>query len=285
MDIVDAQIHIGPGGIAEAVAGMDGIGISAALIDEYWLRNFANEPHNVLPGGTQRPIAPTAELAAQMHPTRFSYLLRIDRQDPDHAFIIRQMRDSPYGRALRIDPGLTPATRALFGDGGYDHITAAASENGLPLFIFCPDSPQAFARLARKFPDLRIGIDHCGLYSNSMRASFGELPERDEAGQLALFDEVLALAEYPNVALKWGHASAMFDIPAWPGGGLQPLLRRAISAFGAERVMWASDFSVNQRGESWADLLFSVKANFDISEQERAAVLGGSLRSWLNWPV
>ena len=80
MDIVDAQIHIGPGGIDRALAAMDAIGVRAAVIDEYWLRNFNNEPHHVLPGGGYRPVGPTAELAAQLHPDRFSYLLRIHRQ-------------------------------------------------------------------------------------------------------------------------------------------------------------------------------------------------------------
>jgi predicted TIM-barrel fold metal-dependent hydrolase len=124
------------------------------------------------------------------------------------------------------------------------------------------------------------------VFSNSMRASIGGgLPARDEAQQLALFDEVLALADYPNVALKWGHSSGMFDKPVWPGEGLWPILRRAISRFGAERIMWASDFSVNQRGESWAELLFGVKGDPDLSQDEREWILGRSVRSWLDWPA
>lgn len=284
-DIVDAQIHMGPGGIAEVLAGMDALGIGAALVDEYWLRSFANEPHHALPGGVQRPVAPTAELACQLHPERFAYLLRIARRDPDHAAVIRAVRDSAHGRALRVDPGLSPAEMAEWQGGGYDHIMAAAAENGLPLFAFAPDNPAAFARAARRFPDLRLVVDHCGLYSNSMRGSFARQPLRDAAGQMALFDEVLALAELPNVALKWGHASAMFDQPAWPGDGLRPILRRAIDAFGAQRVMWASDYSVNQRGESWADLLYGVKADPGLSPQESAMVLGGAVRLLLDWPA
>ena len=286
MDIVDAQIHMGPGRIEETLAAMDALGIRAVLIDEYWLRNFNHEPHHALPDGAFRPVAPTAELAAQSYPDRFSYLLRIHRKDPEYASVIRQVRDAPGGRALRIEPGMSRATANAFAEGEFDHICAAAVDCGLPLFIFAPDQPEAFVRLARAFPQLRIIVDHCGVFGNSMRASVGGgLPARDEAQQLALFDEVLALAEFPNGALKWGQSSGMFDKPVWPGEGLWPILRRAISGFGAERIMWASDFSVNQRGESWAELLFGVKGDPDLSQDEREWILGRSVRSWLDWPA
>jgi hypothetical protein len=106
MDIVDAQIHMGPGGIDETLAAMDALGVRGVLVDEYWLTDFTNKPHHLLPGGAQRPVGPTAELAAQIHAERFSWLLRISRLDPDHESVIRHVRNAPGGRALRIDPGL-----------------------------------------------------------------------------------------------------------------------------------------------------------------------------------
>ena len=265
---------------------MDAIGIRAALIDEYWMRSPPNQPHHPLPGGGYRPVCPTAEMAAQLHPTRFAWLLRIHRLDPEHAAIIRQVRDAPSGKALRIDPGMSQAEMDQWEGGGYDHIFAAAADCGVPIFVFAPDRPAAFSRAAAAFPGLRITIDHCGIFSNGMRATIGGgLAPRDDAAQLALFDEVLALARFPNVALKWGHASGMFEKPAWPGEQLWPILRRAVDAFGPERVLWESDYSTNQRGESWAELLFGVRACPLLSEDERALVLGGAARRWLGWPA
>ena len=282
--IFDAQIHMGPGGIAEVLAAMDALGIAGALIDEYWLRSFANEPHHPLANGAYRPLNPTAEMAAQLHPDRFAWLLRVHRRDPEYAAVIRMVRDAPAGLALRIDPGMSQAEMDAWEAGDYDHVLAAAADAGLPLFVFAPDRPQGFARAARAFPALKLIVDHCGIFSNAMRASIGGgLPRRDDAGQLALFGEICRLADFPNVALKWGHASGMFDQPAWPGETLWPILRGALDAFGAERVMWASDYSVNQRGESWAELLFGVRACPLLSEAERALVLGGALRGWLRW--
>ena len=59
----------------------------------------------------------------------------------------------------------------------------------------------------------------------------------------------------------------------------------ALDAFGAERMMWASDVSANLTGESWAELLFWLIDNPDISHGEREKLLGGTARRILNWPA
>lgn len=286
MQIVDAQIHMGPGGIAERLAAMDALGIASVLVDELW-HGAAHRysPCHPLPGGGYRPIAPTAELAAQQWPERFSYVLRVQRDDPEFAQVIRQARHAPNLRALRLNPGSLPENRAAFSEGGYDAICAAACDNGLPIFIFAPDEPDALARCARAFPDLRLIVDHCGVYSNAMRGSAlgGGSAALDEGQHMAMFERVLELARFPNVAFKWSHFSGMFDLPAWPGEALRPILRKTLDAFGRERVMWASDFSVNQRGEAWAELLYSVRANADLSAEEIEWLLGRAVRGWLGW--
>jgi hypothetical protein len=37
MDIVDSQVHIGPGSAAEKAAATDSLGIKSALIHDYWM--------------------------------------------------------------------------------------------------------------------------------------------------------------------------------------------------------------------------------------------------------
>jgi L-fuconolactonase len=89
----------------------------------------------------------------------------------------------------------------------------------------------------------------------------------------------------PNIALKWAHAPGVFETPGYPGSELWPILRKALDRFGASRIMWASDVSANQTGESWAMLLFGMLGNPDLSPAERAALLGGTARAWLDWPA
>jgi L-fuconolactonase len=286
MDIVDAQVHIGPGRIDEAIAAMDALGIRSVLIDEYWFGRKPGDPGYPVGAHAFRPVQPTAELASMIHPDRFAYLMRIDRNDPDMAAIIRIARDTPHALALRIIPGMLPSESAAFAGGDYDALCAAACDAGLPLFVFVPDRAGDIARYARKFPSLAFVIDHCGLLSNNMRqivspGSANSTPEQ----QLAAFDDVVALAELPNVSLKWAHAPAMFETPGYPGEGLMPILRKALDAFGKDRLMWASDASANQSGETWAMLLFGMIGNTDLTEAERAAILGGTARTLLNWPA
>jgi L-fuconolactonase len=286
MQVVDAQVHIGPGRIEEALAAMDALGIRAVLIDEYWLGRTTGDPGYRVPDGAFRPVQPTAQLAAMMYPDRFSYLVRLDRNDRDVVAIIRMARDAPHARALRITPSIWPAEAEAFAAGDYDPICAAACDCGLPLFMFVPDRVRDVVQYARKFSSLRIIIDHCGLVSNSMRQAIGggASPVSRDA-QIDAFEQVLALADFPNVALKWAHAPAMFETPGYPGEGLWPILRKALDRFGEERIMWASDASANQSGESWAMLLFGMMGNPDLSPAEREALLGGTVRAWLNWPA
>jgi predicted TIM-barrel fold metal-dependent hydrolase len=89
----------------------------------------------------------------------------------------------------------------------------------------------------------------------------------------------------PQIALKWGHAPVMFDAAGYPNLGARPFLRKALDAFGAERVMWASDISANQTGESWAELIFSIVENPQMSAEEKEWVMGKTARKWLDWPT
>lgn len=67
--------------------------------------------------------------------------------------------------------------------------------------------------------------------------------------------------------------------------GARPFLCKTLDAFGTERIMWASDVTVNPTGETWAELLFAIKDNPGLSAEEREYVLGRSARNWLNWEV
>lgn len=284
LEIIDTQAHIGSGQIEQTLSAMDALGIRGLVIDEYWLENYFDfDPHETLEGGVIRPICPTAEEASAKYPDRFAWVLRINRLDPEYQKQINKVRDSKGGKAIRLIPGMDPREIRAFAAGEYDALLGAVSDSGLPLFLHLPDQPELIAERARKFPELRIIVDHCGLFSNAMRAMNPKTKLLSDEEQLVLYDRILRLAELPNVGLKWAHYATMFHSPAWPGTGLQPILRKTIDAFGVERIMWASDFSVNQSGDTWGALLYSVLGNTDLSEEERAAILGGTAQKYLNW--
>ncbi|MDH3641353.1 MAG: hypothetical protein OES38_04615, partial [Gammaproteobacteria bacterium] len=118
MDIVDSQIHFGPGGIDEVVALMDTLGIQACLVDEFWgLETWG--PGYTLPNGTFRPTRPTVELAAALHPDRFGYVARVERTDPEVLSLIRIAADDPNARAIRMIPAVTATETDAFAGGDY----------------------------------------------------------------------------------------------------------------------------------------------------------------------
>lgn len=295
MDIVDSQVHLGPGGAAEMVAALDALGIAAALIDEYWM-GTPGEPFYRLANGAVRTTSPTAELAAWSYPGRFSYLVRVDPRDPELAAVIRLARDAAHVRALRVSPGMTRAELGDFANGVYDEMFRLAADNGLPVFVHLSGQSQLIARVVRKYPDSRIVICHCGMPPGKalapIIAQMEGLPDSaahwravSEEPHGQAFARTLQMAEFPQVALKWAHAPVGFDAAGYPNLAARPYMRAAVDAFGADRVMWASDISANQTGESWAELLFAVADNPELSTEERAWVLGGTARRWLAWPA
>lgn len=294
MDIVDSQIHMGPGGIAETLAAMDALGIASVLVDEWWM-GTPGHPHYRVDDGAIRTTSPTAELAAWTHPGRFAYLVRPDPRDPELKAVIRMVRDAEHARALRLSPGMTRAEMADFASGVYDPVFALACDNGLPVFLTISGHVDQVHRIVEAFPESRLIVCHCGMPPGGrlwpIIAQMEGLPDSEaywrkvaEEPLDRAFAKVLRLADRPQVALKWAHAGVMFDAAGYPNRAARPYLRQAIDAFGADRVMWASDVTASQTGESWAELIFAIRENPDLSGEEREWVLGRTARRWLDWP-
>jgi L-fuconolactonase len=277
MDIVDSQIHFGPGGIEAVLAQMDALGIHACLVDEFWgLETWG--PGYTLPNGTFRPTRPTVELAAALYPERFAYVARVERSDPEVLSLIRVAGDDPNARAARLIPAVTATETSAFADGGYDEIFAAANDVGLPVFLFIAGHVELMPRYLKKFRDVTFIVDHCGM---PMEAGIG-MPDADRAD--AGSDHPGPDVPYFDEVLKWSHAQGMFGELEYPSPGLIPHLRRAIDVFGVDRIMWASDYGGNQTGETWSQLLHYLLDAGDLTQDEKVWLFGRTVRTALNWP-
>lgn len=288
VDVVDSQLHIKSGMIDATLEAMDAIGVTSVLLDEFWGVGGGEHPTHFEPGyrlsnGAWRAAWPTAELASILHPDRFSYLVRIDPRDPELESVMRFVGSSSHARAFRLQPVWTLDDVAEFANNGHARIFEIAAEIGLPVFLFIPGYVELLEPYARRFPDLTFVIDHCGMgFAN---IPMGRAPAEVRAAQHhAYFDTVLRLAQLPNVFLKWGHAQDCFGAATYPYEQLRPILRRAIKAFGADRLMWASDKSV-MVGHTWSNLLHCVMDDPELSHDERQWILGNTARQILNWPA
>ena len=283
-DIVDAQVHVGRGGIGPALETMDRLGIASTLIYEFWGTFAGGDPRHTMPGfklpnGAWRAVNAVASEASLAYPERFASVVKVDRTDPQLRVVLEGIASTPHIKGIRVLPAWSVADIASFAAGGCDEIFGIAQDLGIPVFLFIPGQAALLRPYLARFPRLTVIVDHCGM-------PFANIPFDGPKGTPqpgpAYFDEVLKLAEFPNAALKWSHAIALFG-PQYPTHeSLRPVLRKAIAAFGAERIVWASDNTV-MPGHSWGSLLNAVLDDPGLSPDEKNWILGGSARKLLHW--
>lgn len=288
MDIVDAQLHMGRGKIGATLEAMDALGISAVVIDEFWGTgpgtHFSHiDPGHRLPNGAWRATWPTALEAVHCHPDRFAFLARIDPKDPQLESVMRVAGSTPNCCAFRIQPVWTLEEAQGFAQGSYEPLLEIAQDIGLPVCVFIPGNVELLEPYLKKFPRLNFIIDHCGLGFVGLPPVRPE-PDASFCVTPAYFARVLSLAAYPNVALKWSHAQDRFGVQTYPYEGLRPYLRQAIAAFGADRLIWASDKTVIP-AYSWSNLLNYLRDDPELSQDEKGWILSRTARRIFKLPT
>ena len=280
LDIVDTQAHLFlTMDDDSAVQVMDALGIASVLIDEAWDFGDHEVPHSAnpaypLPTGQYRPISPGGQKASMRRPDRFSYLLRINPEDPDMESWMRQVAATPGFRAFRhVSMGLAEEEAGARGDRMA--FFKAAEKIGLPVFIGTPGRVADFEQYIKACPALPVVFDHCGIVKSEDH-----------------FQDLLRLAHYETVHVKWSHGPLVFDAKTYPYPEVRPWLLRALEAYGRERIMWASDFSAvpfvrmalgTGPLSTWSETLYHMRDNPDLSESDKQWVLGRTARALLKW--
>lgn len=301
-EVVDAQVHLNSLPLDTALTVMDAVGVDAVVIDEFTGFDPAGrvEPGFELDGGAWRYTAQYSEEAVAAHPERFAFVTRLDPADPELDDRMARLHDRPGCRALRLIPYVPVHPLELYKDPGnigvsrraaaafaaevrgerYRGYFSLAARHGIPVFLQVngTEIPGDFSlarELAERHPGLRLVVDHTGLELPG--AWNAPRPER-----FAQVPELLALAELPNIALKWGHGPLLSEEP-YPFRDVQAVLHRVVEAFGVERVMWASDWTVDILHNSWAESLGTILDDAGFSTDERSWLLGRTVRSVLDW--
>lgn len=150
-----------------------------------------------------------------------------------------------------------------------DVFTELARHQVVAQVVATGDDLPALLDVARRHPDVPVLVDHCAMPDLSGGDSF--------PNAATLF----ALAASPNVHVKL--SSHVFSIAERAGSSATAIAQRLVREFGAERVMWASDYSV--LGLVYADCVDQAEqACAPLAAADRDLVLGGSaLRMW--WPA
>ncbi len=190
-------------------------------------------------------------------PGRFTVVGRIDTNRDDTDVVLDQwVSEGMVGVRFR------PTTRSP----GPDPLTIWRKIVELGLVVSCIGSEEEFAsadfrNLVEQLPDLNIIVEHFG------RA------DRDEEPPFTLFQEVLALAKYPNVYIKLGglgeicHRPIAYDKPM-QFGKIPPFVSMIYDAFGPRRMMWGSDYPPVSYREGYANALRFIMERMAFCSQE-----------------
>ena len=109
-----------------------------------------------------------------------------------------------------------------------------------------------------RFGDVPVSLDHCG-FCDVTRP-----------------DRLLELARFENLHLKV--TTNVIDAAAAAAGTARPLVRRLAGAFGAERLMWGSDFC-QTHDRPYARLVEDgIEAFGALRDRQQEACLGGTAR-------
>jgi len=304
MEIIDAQVHLNmllPNwrtvdldvAVAAGVAVMDAVGIDRVLIAESWGFDAHMRPANadVLPNGAVRMRFPFSERAAALSPERFVSLRRVDHRDPELERLVAGVRSEPGALCLRVVPIVDTGEVDAFERGEFEPLFDSAQRHGVPIFASLPGRGHMLVRYLRAFPKLQVVLDHTGVGVEPPRIgtvapTLARSVVPTLAGRIAQLDQVIELAQYPNLALKWCHAPARLSAEPYPHPDVLPHLRRVIDAYGVERVVWASDFtqSFHTFGHPWAEQLHYLLDSDQLSQAEKEWLFGRSVRQVLRWP-
>lgn len=195
------------------------------------------------------------------HPGVFSGVAIVDHHADDVEEKIENLASKGV-RGLRIHPGQNEAKEWL-GDEGMNRLWEAARASGVAVCpLINPADIVHVDALCEKYPRTRVVVDHFARIGVSGRI---------EAAQLR---ELCELARFPNTYVK---TSAFYALGAKqePYEDLLPMIRRVTEAFGAERLMWASDCPFQVQGDhSYEESIALIRDRADfLSDKEKDFLL------------
>jgi L-fuconolactonase len=275
MTVIDAQVHAyeqdnpsrpwagslpGPPAVTgdQLVSAMVEVGVDQALLVSPWTLYGSDASYAVEVHGA--------------HPDRFGLIAPIDPYQDGAAEAVTVWGDTPGAVGIRLMAGLAVGFRA-------DHrrvraTVDAALAQTLPVCVFCPQRLTIIDELAQLYPNVQFVLDHLGLTQ--------PLKPPPPENAFAELDGVLALAKYPNIAVKVTGVCTLSHRP-FPFEDLWDPLSRVFDAFGIERCMWGTDWTRALALVDYADSVAAFRDHLPLSQDERDTLMGGTVERIFDW--
>ena len=241
----------------DMVAAMDAVGVDGALL--------------ISPFSLYRYDASYALEVYAKHPGRFGLIKPFDPQSEAVADEIAEWAETPGVVGARL---MLTAQSFEADDPGLNRILAAGAQAGIPVNVACSGKLPLLRDLARRHPETQVVIDHVGL-SQPFEPPAPPEPFADLAN-------VISLAAYDNVAIKISGACTLSHQP-FPYPDIWEPLDMVFDAFGFERCMWGTDWTRTVNLLTYEQGVEAFRVTDQLSDSERAALMGGTLAKIYNW--
>jgi predicted TIM-barrel fold metal-dependent hydrolase len=209
--------------------------------------------------------------AVRTHPGRLAILGNFPLDKPESRALVPEWKKQPGMLGLRFSFS-QPHEQTWLTDGTMDWLWPAAEQAGVPIALQPRGQFATLGQVAEQYPRLELIIDHLGQDRRALgkgTAGFANLPE------------LLALARYPNVAIKATGAPS-YSAEAYPYRDIHPYLRRMYEAFGAERMFWGTD--ITRMPCSWRQCMTMFTEELPwLFDPDKELTMGRALRDWLEW--
>jgi predicted TIM-barrel fold metal-dependent hydrolase len=267
MLIVDSQVHIWESGTPVHIHRQVPHYTSEELLrdmDEAGVTGVVLHPPSWDPRANEIAIE-----AARRHPDRLCVLGFFDVSKPENRKLIDTWREQPGMHGLRF-AFLKPGEESWLVDGTIDWLWPAAERAGLPVALLVPNRCKVVGEIAAKHPRLKLMVDHMARPRGSV----------DDSGW-ADIGELLALAKYPNVAVKASGAPA-YSTEAYPYRNIHKYLKQIFDAFGARRMFWGTD--ITRMPIPWRQCitLFTEELPW-LKGEDLELVMGRAICDWIGW--
>jgi L-fuconolactonase len=243
----------------DMVGAMEAVGVDGALL--------------VSPFSMYRYDASYALEVHAAHPGRFGLIKPVDPADPGVADTIADWAaaDGTVGIRLMLNRDGVSTDAA---DPGLNRVLATAARHALPVNLMCTGRLEQAGLLAGRNPATSLVIDHLGLPQPHEPPAppqpFADLPK------------LLALAAHSNVAVKISGACTLSHQP-FPYRDLWDPLWRIFDAFGLDRCMWGTDWTRAVALLTYQQGVEAFRVTDRLSDTERAALMGETLRRVYQW--
>jgi predicted TIM-barrel fold metal-dependent hydrolase len=210
--------------------------------------------------------------AVRRHPDKFCILGHFDLQSPDRENIVKNWRQRPGMVGFRFTFN-QPHQQSWWTDGSLDWFWKACEREKLPVGLLAGGHMAAFAKIAERHPGLKLHIDHMGRHG-------GGGAQKDDAA-FADLGEMLAVAKYPNVALKLSGAPSYSTEP-YPYRNIHKYIRQMFDAFGPQRCFWGTDITRMPCSYRQCVTMFTEELPW-LQGRDKELVMGQAVCDWLGW--